>query len=221
MSGAGRVRSARRSLAHAAPASLTGIEPSDGFLAVARDTLAADVILHRGAADALPLPDASSDVVVAGLVLNFIADLDRAFAEMTRVAAPGATFGGYVWDYAGKMELMRYFWDAAVALDPAAATRDEGPRFPLCRPDTLIARVEAAGLHDVEAIALDVATDFVDFDDYWQPFLGGQGPAPAYAMSLSEDARGSLKDRLRHALPIAADGSLSLVARAWAVRARW
>ena len=144
-----------------------------------------------------------------------------AFAEMTRVAAPGAVFGAYVWDYAGKMELMRWFWDAAVALDPAAATLDEGRRFRLCRPDALRAQVEAAGLHDVEVAALDVPTDFAGFDDYWQPFLGGQGPAPAYAMSLTEDARSRLKDRLQHALPIASDGSLSLVARAWAVRARW
>lgn len=208
-------------LEHAEPASLTSIEPSDGFRAVARDTLAAHVILRRGNADALPLPDASVDVVVAGLVLNFITDLGRAFAEMTRVAAPGAAFGAYVWDYARKMELMRHFWDAAVALDPTAATLDEGPRFPLCHSDELLAQVGAAGLRDAEVTALDVATDFVDFDDYWQPFLGGQGPAPAYAMSLSEDARSRLKDHLRRALPIAADGSLSLVARAWAVRATW
>ena len=208
-------------LEHGEPAALTGIEPSDGFLAVARDTLASRAVLHRGAADAMPLPDGSVDVVVAGLVLNFLPDPGRAFAEMTRVAAPGATFGAYVWDYAGKMELMRFFWDAAVALDPAAAALDEGPRFPLCRADALHAQVEAAGLRDVDTTALDVAMRFAGFDDYWDPFLGGQGPAPAYVMSLSEEARTRLKDRLRDVLPIAADGSLPMIARAWAVRATW
>jgi hypothetical protein len=113
---------------------------------------------------------------------------------------------------------MRYFWDAAVALDPAAGELDEGRRFPLCRPEPLAGLFRDAALTDVDARAIDVPTVFRDFDDYWTPFLGGQAPAPGYAMSLDEGRRGVLRERIRAALPVAADGSIRLVARAWAVR---
>jgi hypothetical protein len=106
-----------------------------------------------------------------------------------------------------------------VALDPGAEKLDEGRRFPVCQPDALLACVKAAGLTRAEVTAIDIPTTFASFKDYWEPFLGGQGPAPSYAMALNEAARGELKDRLRDTMPIAADGSISLVARAWAVRA--
>jgi SAM-dependent methyltransferase len=163
--------------------------------------------------------DASADVVVSGLVLNFVADPAAALAEMARVGGRGATLGAYVWDYAGKMELMRHFWDAAVALDAGAAPLDEGVRFPLCRPEALTGLFDAAGLPQTDVAAIDIATRFASFDDYWQPFLGGQGPAPAYAMSLDEPARTRLRERIRERLPIGPDGSIALTARAWAVRA--
>lgn len=126
----------------------------------------------------------------------------------------------YVWDYAGKMELMRYFWDAAVALDPAAYELDEGRRFPVCQPEPLAKLFAEAGLHRVEVRPIDVPTDFRDFDDYWSPFLGGQAPAPGYAMSLSEEGRAKLRERIRSKLPIAEDRAIHLIARAWAVRGR-
>jgi len=113
---------------------------------------------------------------------------------------------------------MRIFWDAAAALDPAANELDEGRRFPICRPEPLAALFRGADLRGVEVRAIDVPTVFRDFDDYWAPFLGGQGPAPGYVMSLSEEARATLRDRIRATLPTAADGSIALTARAWAVR---
>lgn len=204
---------------HCAPTSITGVEPSEGFLKIARETLADRVRFCPGNAAAIPLGDATVDVVVSGLVLNFVPDLGTAFKEIARVATKGAMFGAYVWDYAGKMELMRYFWDAAVALDPEATKLDEGVRFPLCRPDALLAQVGNAGFHEPEVTAIDVPTFFPNFQDYWEPFLGGQGPAPSYAMSLDEPARSKLIDRIRETLPVQTDGSISLVARAWAVRA--
>ncbi len=137
---------------------------------------------------------------------------------MTRVTKPGGTVGAYVWDYAGKMQLMRHFWDAAAALDPRAVGQDEGRRFPICHPKPLAELFLAAGLADVETRAIDIATNFTDFEDYWSPFLGGQGPAPSYTMSLSEERRAALRERLRAGLPTAIDGSIRLVARAWAVR---
>lgn len=204
--------------AECAPALVAGAEPSEGFLSTARQRLGGAADLRPGSAAALPFDDAAFDVVVSGLVLNFVPDAPAALGEMRRVTRAGGTIAGYVWDYAGGMQLMRAFWDAAAALDPRAASLDEGPRFPLCRPEALTALFSGAGLREVQSAAIDVPTHFENFDDYWQPFLGGQGPAPAYAMSLDEDARGRLRERLRGALPARADGSIALTARAWAVR---
>jgi SAM-dependent methyltransferase len=202
------------------PSSVAGVEPSDGFLETAKANLAGGAALHRGSATAIPFGDASVDVVVSGLVLNFVPDQRAALLEMARVTRSEGTIAAYVWDYAGKMELIRYFWDAAIALDSDAAKLDEGVRFPLCRPEALGKHFASVGLDEVEVIPIDIATPFADFDDYWRPFLGGQGPAPAYAMSLDETARARLRDRLRTNVPTNADGSISLTARAWAARAR-
>jgi len=161
---------------------------------------------------------ASFDAAVSGLVLNFVPQPLRAVTEMARVVRPGGVVAAYVWDYAGKMELMRHFWDAAAALDDAARELDEGSRFPICRPAPLTGLFGQAGLHDVEARAIDIPAVFRDFDDYWSPFPGGQGPAPGYAMSLSEERRAALRDRLEAGLPIGEDGTIRLIARAWAVR---
>jgi SAM-dependent methyltransferase len=201
------------------PASVSAVEPSEGFLKTARENLADRVALHQGNATAIPLGDASVDVVVSGLVLNFVPDQRAALAEMARVTGKDGTIAAYVWDYAGKMELMRYFWDAAVELDPGVAKMDEGIRFPLCRPEALENLLASAGLKGIEVKPIDIPTRFTGFDDYWQPFLGGQGPAPAYAMSLDETGRARLRDRLRGRLPTAENGSISLIARAWAARA--
>ena len=208
-------------LARAPPAALTGVDPSDGFLAQARAAVpaAASTRSVPGSATALPLPDRAADVIVAGLVLNFVADLAAALAEFRRVCDTGATVAAYVWDYADGMQLLRRFWDAAVALDPAAAALDEARRFPLCRPDALARLFADAGLREVDGCTIEVPTRFVDFDhDLWPPFLGGQGPAPAYVAGLDAAARDRLRDALRERLPVATDGSITLVARAWAVR---
>src|SRR5687767_9435338 len=108
---------------------------------------------------------------------------------MVRVARVGGTVAAYVWDYAAGMQMIRLFWDAAVALDPAANALDEARRFPLCRPAALAALWRGAGLRDLQECAVEVPTRFRDFDDYWTPFLGGQGPAPSYVQRLAEDDR--------------------------------
>ncbi len=205
-------------LDHASPLSVAGVEPSEGFLQTAQKALGSQVQFYQGNATAIPLEDASADVIVSGLVLNFVPDPQAALLEMARVTGNSGVIAAYVWDYAGKMELMRIFWDTAVELNPDAAKLDEGLRFPLCRQDALAQLFSSAGLHDVEVTAIDIPTIFSSFDDYWQPFLGGQGPAPAYAMSLEEGSRAQLRERIRERIPIQADGSISLIARAWAVR---
>jgi SAM-dependent methyltransferase len=178
----------------------------------------ARVSFTTGDATSLPFAAGAFDAVVSGLVLNFIPDRERAVAEMRRVVASGGVVAAYVWDYAGEMQLMRHFWDAAIAMDPSARRLDEGVRFGLCRPDALRSLFGAARLRDVEVRAIDVPTRFVDFDDYWSPFLGGQAPAPGYCMSLEVDERARLRERVRSGLPIAEDGSIDLIARAWGVR---
>jgi SAM-dependent methyltransferase len=203
---------------HCSPAWVAGVEPSEGFLETARKNLLGQAALHQGSAAAIPLGDASVDVVVSGLVLNFVPDGHAALREMARVTGEGGVIGAYVWDYAGKMELMRLFWDAAVELDPHAAELDEGVRFPLCRPEAIEKCFTGAGLGGVEVTPIDIPTPFADFDDYWRPFLGGQGPAPAYLMTLEESARARLRDRIRARIPALADGPISLTARTWAVR---
>jgi SAM-dependent methyltransferase len=173
-----------------------------------------------GDARSLPLADHGADAVVSGLALNFVPDPGRAVSELARVARPGAVVAAYVWDYADGMAMLRYFWDAAVALDDSAAELDEAGRFPMCRPDALGELWSAAGLGSVGVDAIEVPTRFVDFDDYWKPFLGGQGPAPGYVRSLGESGRSALRELLRARLPSGPDGSVALTARAWAVRGR-
>lgn len=206
-------------LAHAAPREVVGIDPSAGYVAYAQEQVRNPrVRFEVGDARALPFEAGTFDAVVSGLVLNFVPNPHQAMAEMARVARAGGTIAAYVWDYAGRMELMRRFWDAAVELDPAAFELDEGRRFPLCQPGPLADLFRDAGLSDVEVRTIDVPTVFRDFDDYWSPFLGGQAPAPGYAMSLDAESRAALRECIRAGLPIQPDGSIQLIARAWAVR---
>lgn len=206
-------------LSQAAPRAVLGIDRSTGFIQHSRSQITDQrARFEVGDAQALPVESSTYDFAVSGLMLNFCPQPQQVVNELARAIRPGGTVGVYVWDYAGQMQFMRYFWDAAAALDPAAAELDEGPRFPVCRPQALEARFQNAGLHAIEVKPIDIATDFRDFDDYWSPFLGGQGPAPSYVLSLSEERRIALRERLRDTLPIAPDGAIPLMARAWAVR---
>jgi ubiquinone/menaquinone biosynthesis C-methylase UbiE len=208
-------------LDNASPHSVLGIDSSEEYIAFARkqihDPRAA---FQLGYAQALPVESSSYDAVVSGLVLNFVPQPTQALSEMIRAVRTGGMVAAYVWDYAGQMQPIRHFWDAAVALDAAACTLDEGQRFPLCKPERILQlfHTYADQIGNVELRSIDVETTFRDFDDYWSPFLGGQGPAPSYAASLSEERRIALREHIRAKLPIAPDGSIHLVARAWAVR---
>lgn len=201
------------------PRRVTGIDPSEGFVSFACSKVTDPrATFEVGNAQALPIPEGSFDTTVSGLVINFVPDQAQAVGEMRRVTRRGGIVAGYVWDYAGEMQMMRRFWDAAVALDPAAIPLDEGRRFPVCQPEPMAALFRGAGLDCVQVRPIDVPTIFKDFDDYWTPFLGGQAPAPGYCMSLPEDRRAALRERIRKDLPIRSDGTIHLMARAWAVR---
>lgn len=205
----------------AAPHAICAVDPDEGFLSHAREQIRdTRVQFKRGDACHLPIETAAYDVVASGLMLNFVPKPLAALAEMGRVTRPGGTVAAYVWDYAEHMEFLRYFWDAAVSCDPAAQKLDEGRLFSLCHPGRLRELFEESALQEVETCHLDVVTHFRNFEDYWSPFLGGQGPAPSYVVSLKNSDRHALQKHLQATLPIAADGSIKLTARAHAVRGR-
>jgi SAM-dependent methyltransferase len=209
-------------LAQCNPSTLVAIDPSDGFIATARSNITDErARFALGDAQDLHFATASRDVVVSGLVLNFVSDRQKALTEMKRVARSGGLIGFYVWDYAGGgVEFMRLFWDAAVSIDPAAVELTESRRFPFCTSEGLIDLAMQAGLAEVACTALEVPTLFTDFDDYWHPFTLGTGPAPGYCKSLDPALRQRLKETLNEMLPHTDAGSIPLKARAWAVKAR-
>lgn len=202
------------------PRTLLGLERSPGFAATARARVRAPAHFAVADAQALPVPQGAFDVVVSGLVLNFLPEPGTALSEAVRAARPGGLVAGYVWDYADGMGFLRRFWDAAIEVDPSAASLDEGVRFPLCAPEPLRVLWAGAGLTGTSVAPIDVTTRFAGFADLWEPFLAGQGPAPAHVASLSPSVRARLRMTLREALPTRPDGSIELRARAWAVRGR-
>jgi SAM-dependent methyltransferase len=203
------------------PSRVVGIDSSAAFLAAARQHVRDPRVLFKeGDAQAVSESDALFDVAVSGLVLNFVPDTDAMIREMARVVRPGGTVALYVWDYAGHMQIMRYFFDAANVLDPEARAFDDGVMAPFCRPGPLSGLLAGAGLTDVEVRALDIPAAFRNFDDYWAPFLGGTGSAPKYCMSLGEEARGRLREIVRGRLPTGPDGEILMAVRAWAVKGR-
>jgi len=201
------------------PRSVIGIDYSSEFISHAKHAIIDPIVRFQvGNAQALELESNSVDVIVSGIMINFVPQPETALREMIRVAKPGGSIGIFLWDYAEGMEMLRYFWDAAVQLNDAAKEYDEGHRFPLCQAGQLEALAEEMSLKQVEAKPIEITTAFQDFDDYWTPFLGKVGPAPSYTLSLSPEEQQKLEHKLHEALPIEDDGSISLRARAWAVK---
>jgi len=200
------------------PETVIAIDQSEGFVRAAQQRLGSKASCKVGNAMSLPLDDASTDFSVSGLVLNFIPEPEKALAEMQRVTRKGGTVAVYIWDYAGKMEFLNRFWDVAVELNPGASELHEGRRFPDANAEQLMDAFNRVGFSKTETAPLEIATKFTDFDDYWRPFLGGQGPAPTYVSKLSDAERNRLREALAQTLPVEADGSISLTARAWAAK---
>lgn len=200
------------------PSELVAIDQSEGFVDAAQQRLGLAARCEVGNAMDLAFENSEFDYAVSGLVLNFIPEPERALREMKRVTARGGTVAVYVWDYAGGMEFLRRFWDAAVELDPGCADLHEGRRFPDSNGAGLQRLFGAAEFANIAVELLQIDTVFNNFDDYWKPFLGGQGPAPTYVLSLSESARNKLRDRLHETLPVREDGFIPLTAGAWAAK---
>lgn len=206
-------------LDHGQPASVTACDPAAPFVEYARNQLRDERVSFVVAGTGnLPRREGGHGSIASSLGLNFFPDAGAAIAEMRSLAAGGGTISACVWDYGEGMEFLRRFWDAAVSLDPAARQFDEGPRFPLCRPEALDELFRRGGLRGVRCEPLEIETRFAGFEDYWRPLLAGTGPAPSYVASLDEQARSALEGRLRAKLRPEPGGSISMIARAWAVR---
>ena len=207
-----------RIVTQCAPARLTAVDQSLPFVAALLGRLGDGVSALVGSALALPMATNSVDATVSGLMLNFIPDPQKALAEMVRVTKPGGCVAVYVWDYAGSIEFLSAFWAAATELDSAASGLDERNRFAGMAADGLHRHFEHAGFINVQSTPLVIKTTFADFDDYWRPFLGGQGPAPTYVQSLDVTHKAALRTNLRSRLPFQEDGSIPMTARAWAIQ---
>ena len=215
--GTGALSATILSLGH--PASVHGVDASEGFIAEARQHVGdSRARFEIGDATQLPWDAASHDVTVSGLVLNFVRDPGTMAREMVRVTRPGGIVAAYVWDYAGGMQMMRHFWDAAIAVSPNDAKLSQAERFPICQPEPLQHLFAAAGLHAVRVRAIDIETTFMNFEDFWTPFLGRTGAAPTYLAAVSDELRKRIRQTLASRLTPLTDGRIDLSARAWAVR---
>ena len=219
--GCGTGALASAALDQAQPREVVGIDPSADFIGSAAGAIA-DPRAHFTVGDArsLPFTMGEFEAVVSGLVLNHIAEPEPATAEMARVTRAGGVVGSYVWDYSGEMQLIRFFWEAATTADADAAHYDPRGRYRICTPNPLAALFREAGLRDVAVEAIDLPLAFRDFEDYWRPHtMAGPAAPQRYVATLDDDRKASLRKQLRATLPIAADGTITLLGRAWAVRA--
>jgi SAM-dependent methyltransferase len=189
---------------------VAAVDPSPSFVAecAARHP---GVAVRAGRAEEIPFGSGGFDLVLAQLVLHFVADPARCAHEVRRVLRPGGLAAACVWDFAEGMQLLRAFWDAALALDPSAP--DEARTLRFGRRGEIADWLETAGFDDVTETTLTVSVPYPSFDDLWDGFLAGVGPAGAYCVGLPEPGRAALREQLFGRLG-SPDGPLSLRATA-------
>lgn len=205
--------------ARTASAEIVGIDLSEAFLAAGKkEARSGRVSFEVGDAQAMRFPDASFDQTLSLLVLNFIKSPEKAIAEMRRVTRPGGTVSACVWDYNEGMQMARFFWDEAVALDPSMVSKDQR-NMKFARQGELGEAWRKAGLTQVREQALVIDQRYSNFADYWLPFLEGAGAAGAFVASLAPERRQEIESRLRkRMLGDRPDGPFTLKGRAWCVR---
>jgi len=170
------------------------------------------VTVELGRAESIPFESDSADHAMAQLVLHFVSEPEQAAGEMARVVRPGGTAAACVWDFDGGMEMLRGFWDAALAIDPDAP--DEARTLRFGRPGEIAALFATAGMSDIVESTLCVTSTYASFDELWAGFLAGVGPAGAYCVALPDADRNRLRTQLfaRFGSP-AGSFSLDAVAR--------
>ena len=190
---------------------VAAVDPSEPFVDAARERHPG-VDVRRAAAEELPFPDAEFDVALAQLVVHFMADPIGSLREMARVTRPGGSVVACVWDHAGRRGPLSLFWTAARELDPGAQDESE---LAGAREGHLAELFKAADLHDVDDTELAVRVEYASFDDWWEPFTLGVGPAGAYAAGLDHAQREALKELCGQLAPAA---PFTVEAIAWAAR---
>jgi SAM-dependent methyltransferase len=199
---------------------VTGIDPSAEYVEYARsrNSFPDRVSFRTGDAQRLDFGDATFAASVSMLVFNFIPDAAKALSEARRTTRPEGRIAAAVWDYGGRMDMLRHFWQAATEIDPGAAKLDE-KNMRLCRPGVLSELWKKGGLQNVREEPIETDIRFSTFADYWEPFLLGQGPAGAYVRKLDPKGLEALRTAVRRrVLRSPTDESFVLPARAWAVR---
>jgi SAM-dependent methyltransferase len=192
-------------------AEVVAIDPSRQFVEALLERLP-DVSVVAGAAEDLPFDDGAFDVALAQLVVHFMDDPSAGIAEMRRVTRPDGVVAACVWDHGTGRGPLSPFWEAARVLDPALGGES---RMMGANPGQLRQLFVEGGLHDVEETALEVTVEHPTFEEWWEPFELGVGPAGAYVSRLTPEQREELRDQCRSSLPPA---PFSIAARAWTAR---
>lgn len=175
------------------------------------------VDVREGRAEAIPFDDDTFDAALAQLVLHFVSDPAAAAAELRRVLRPGGIAAACVWDFAEGMQMLRHFWDAALTVDPGAP--DEARTLRFGREGEIAELLDTAGFRNTTETTLTVTSTYADADELWSGFLAGIGPAGAYCLSLSEDARSMVREELHRGLGSPTGGfTLQAVARCTSAR---
>jgi SAM-dependent methyltransferase len=205
-------------IARGSPASVTGIDPSDGQLAYARTRPGTKTAQFQLAdAQALPFGDNSFEAASMALVISFIPDPPKAAREMARVVKPGGTVATYMWDFLGGGFPLAPVAAAMKSLGLAPGAR---PNVEASRLDDMRAIWEQAGLTTIETQVIRIEVAYSDFTDFWESNSVPVGPSGAAIADLPPQAREQLKARLREQLPIGADGRIVYEAWANAVKGR-
>ena len=195
-------------------AAVSAVDPSEQFVAAIQERHP-EVTVRRAWAEHLPFPDQAFDAAMAQLVVHFMADPVAGLREMARVTRKHGVVAACVWDHAaGGQGPLNLYWDAARELDPDVEDESE---LAGAREGHLTELFQAAGLHEIEDITLSVSVEHPTFEDWWEPFTLGVGPAGAYVAGLDPERREQLRERCQERLPAP---PFVLSARAWATRGR-
>lgn len=198
-------------VARLGPARVAAIDPSEPFVSAAR-TRNPGVDVRRASAERIPFPDGAFDAAVAQLVVHFMADPVAGLAEMARVTRSDGVVAACVWDHGGQQGPLGLFWREARAIDP---NLDDESQLAGVREGHLAELFEAAGLRQVQATSFVVSLEHPTFDEWWEPFTHGVGPAGAFVAGLDPERRAELRERCRAQVP---SEPFIVAARAWAAR---
>jgi SAM-dependent methyltransferase len=192
-------------------ANVAAVDPSESFVTAARERHPG-VDVQESPAETLPFADGTFDAALAQLVVHFMADPVQGLTEMGRVARAGGVVAACVWDHAGKQTPLAPFWQAVRELDPD----EEGEgSFAGAGEGQLTELFREAGLREIEETTLPIHVDHATFEEWWDPFTLGVGPAGAYLKKLDPEQQVELRERSRKQLP---EAPFTLSARAWAAR---